>query len=37
MYENELNDLLDYLDALNEIERQLIDAINDGKDDDHAA
>ena len=32
MYEEELNDLLDYLDALNDAQRGLLDAINDQKE-----
>lgn len=32
MYEDELNDLLDYLDAINDAQRGLLDAINDQKE-----
>lgn len=32
MYESELNDLLDYLEQLNDFQHDLLDAINDAKE-----
>lgn len=32
MYEDELNDLLDYIEQLNDFQRDLLDAINDQKE-----
>ena len=32
MYEDELNDLLDYLEQLNDFQRDLLDSITDAKE-----